>query len=57
MSASKLMTGAARDAEEASANVSATHHLGRLVDLTTGDMPSLYRLLVLEKLTTLKMTL
>lgn len=34
-----------------------THHLGLLVDLTTGDMPSLYRLLVLEKFTTLKMTL
>ena len=34
-----------------------TYHFGLLVDFTTGDMPSLYRLLVLEKLTTLKMTL
>ncbi len=34
-----------------------TYHFDRLVDLTTGDMPSLYKLLVLEKLTTLKMTL
>lgn len=34
-----------------------TYHLGRLVDFTTGDMPSLYRLLVLLKFTMLKMTL
>lgn len=33
------------------------YHFGLLVDLTTGAIPSLYRLLVLEKFTTLKMTL
>lgn len=33
------------------------YHLGRLVDFTTGDIPSLYRLLVLLKFTMLKITL